>query len=231
MKNEYERTYSSLHLRKLKELIEEYSKQDFDVFADFGSHQRPEKIGDYEPDLVVKKGNKIIVIEIVSKPQMAEMKSKLEQFAKYADETKDVRFDIVLTNPRKQKESMDKSEIQRKLLKNIRRSLLVDANAAYKRRQYNAAFYLLYDVLKNLLEEYATLNRVEMREGKRTLRYLNDRLLQNNLIKVEDYSTVKDMVIARNKMVHYGGEKGFEVDKTYLENAKELTKGLTKNLD
>lgn len=219
----------SLHLRKLKELIKEYAEQGYTIFADFRDYTRPKKIGKYQPDLIVKRGNKEIVIEILSKNQMKELKPKLEQFAKYADKTRDVRFDLVLTNPRPHFRKSDKGIKQRELLKDVQRSLMVDANVAYNRRQYQATFYLLYDVLKSLLEEYAASNNVPLGD-KRTLRSISDRLMRHGLVNEEDHQILNDLILMRRRMVNQIGEGEFIIHRSHLDGARELARVLLKNL-
>jgi hypothetical protein len=215
----------------LKELIDEYSRSGYEILADYRDYKRPPKIGDYEPDLVIRKGNQEIVIEIVSKEQMKGVKRKLEHFARYADATKDVRFDIVLTNPRHRIVKQESDTTYREILRLTQRYLTVDVNVAYRRRQYNAAFYLLYDLLKSLLIEVAMKNSVPLREGRSTsLRTINDSLKEVNLIKKENYDAVRKIIAARNTMVHHGLEPGFQISRDYLDNARELVKALRKAL-
>lgn len=219
-----------LHLRKLKELINEYSNQGYEIFADFQGYPRPRIIGNFRPDLIAKRGDREVIIEIASRSEMDKIKTKMEKLAEYADKNKDIRFDIVLTNPRTSLAKNHKSESQRRLLKHVWQYLLKDVNASYRRKQYDATFYLLYDLLKSILEEQATSKRIIAIGGRYTLKQIIDSLLRSGFLDKEDYRSVKKLVIARNKIVHHGKEAGFEIDKAYLADARELAKALVKNI-
>jgi hypothetical protein len=74
-------------------------------------------------------------------------------------------------------------------------------NAAYKRKQYSAAFYLLYDLTKSLLEEVAITKGILPAVGTYTLGKINDTLHKSHIMGEEDYKTVKKLVVARNRMI------------------------------
>jgi hypothetical protein len=219
-----------LHLRKLKELVSEYSNQGYEIFADLQNYPPPRLIGNFRPDLIAKKGDREVIIEIASRSEMDKIKTKLEKLAEYADKTKDIRFDIVLTNPRTNLVKDHKSESQRRLLRHVWQYLLKDVNASYRRKQYNTTFYLLYDLLKSMLEEQATAKGIVAISGRYTLTQIIESLLRSGLLNLEDYKSVKKLAIARNRMVHHGKEAGFEIDKAHLADAKELANALVKNI-
>jgi len=227
--NEYTPEVISLHLRKLKEVVKEYSDLDYKIFANLKGYERPRKIGNYEPDLIVKKGEREIIIEILSKSQMKDLEPKLEQLAKYADETKDTRFDLVLTNPRPRtpKNEMTVSGVE--MLKQIRRSLILNADAAYRRHHNTAAYYLVYVLLKNLLQEYAIKNGISLDESKRTLSNIGSNLRLQGLLDVDDYRVIRDIVQVKKKMISKPAT--YRVDEILLVEATELVKRFISDLN
>jgi hypothetical protein len=105
---------ASFERRKLLELIREYSKLGYEVYAEYKGYPRPYKIGEFVPDLILKKGNQMIIVEIATKQDLRDLSKKTEQFARYAEEHDSARFDLVLTNP-KHRLSQKEKEISNKI--------------------------------------------------------------------------------------------------------------------
>lgn len=93
-------TYRDRELVRIKELAREYKARGYKVFAELTGYQSPDSISGVKPDLVAKKGDETIIIEVKTRDNTRNNKNKIETLARYADSTHGARFDFVMTNPR-----------------------------------------------------------------------------------------------------------------------------------
>lgn len=88
----------SVEARKIASLARQYENEGYEVVVQPSRSVIPALT--YSPDLIVRRGNDVVLIEVVSSKSSKEKQNAIEFFAKYAAEQKGVRFDLVVTNPR-----------------------------------------------------------------------------------------------------------------------------------
>ena len=85
---------------RISKLARDYKNDGYQVFAELTGYDSPDVISGVRPDLVAKKGDETIIIEVKTRDTARSNKNKIEQLAHYADNNPGIRFDFVMTNPR-----------------------------------------------------------------------------------------------------------------------------------
>jgi len=81
-------------------LIKKYRSKGYRVFAEHPKCTSPRSISKFKPDLIVKKGNQTIIIEVKTKKSIKANKKVIISLAAYAKKRPNVRFDLAITNPK-----------------------------------------------------------------------------------------------------------------------------------
>lgn len=87
-------------LARITKLARDYRARGYKVFAELAGYESPDNISGVKPDLVAKKGDETIIIEVKTRDTTKSSKDKMEKLARYADGIPGARFDFVMTNPR-----------------------------------------------------------------------------------------------------------------------------------
>ncbi|MBI2886120.1 MAG: hypothetical protein HYY02_02810 [Chloroflexi bacterium] len=83
---------------KVAQLALEYRRKGYEVLSDA---LLPD--GKLRADLLVRKGDQVIVIEVTSSKSLHSQRNAVSQLAAYVATLPGARFDLVLTNPRKRR--------------------------------------------------------------------------------------------------------------------------------
>lgn len=207
------RKTSKLEKNRLRDLIKEYSSLGYEVFAEYKDFQKPEAIGNFTPDLIVKKGDQTIVIEIATKSKLPSLSEKMKQLSQYADENKNVRFDIVLTNPRPRLSRQEKSVSNEVLLSDMQERLFVDSMKLYDNGYYESSYLLLSTLFENILRKFAIKNRVISIHEQVPIMDLTYLLLDKERISKDNFAAIKRYVEYRNKVIH----ESYRLDKQIVQ--------------
>lgn len=188
---------TNIHLEtmKIRELSDEYKRRGYKVQLE------PKLVGlRWRPDLVAKKGKETIIVEVVSKRSLSH--DKLAEFARYAENRENARFDLVVTNPKLKRAEQRKEVVQDKVVAKMRRRMLQDARLLDKTGNYQAAFILIYSVMEGLIRE--TLARRGTMEPAMTLktREVANILLKDGFISKSNWNLITKMTSIRNRLVH-----------------------------
>ncbi len=90
----------SLEARKIASLARQYEGEGYEVIVEPSASTIPGLDFTYRPDLIVRRGKEVILIEVVSGKSSKDKQRAIEFLSKYASEHEDMRFDLVVTNPR-----------------------------------------------------------------------------------------------------------------------------------
>ena len=197
------RTHISLEKRKLKDLIDEYSRLGYEVFAEYKGYQRPEVIGDFVPDLVAKKGDKIIIVEVVTKRDLPRLGNKMEQLSEYADRNENVRFDIVLTNPKPRLSKEEKKVLNETLLSDIQKHLFMNSRDLYEKGYYESSYLILTILFENILRKFAIKKRVIDIHKEVPIIDLANLLFESGKVSRDNLVSIKRFLEYRNRIIHY----------------------------
>ncbi len=92
---------ASTERRKVLEIARNLEKKGYKVKSSLGSRPRPEKIGQWEPDIVaVDPLGRRIIIEVKMPSSISEHMERLKEFARYARQSPDADFRLYVTIPR-----------------------------------------------------------------------------------------------------------------------------------
>jgi Holliday junction resolvase len=206
----------SLEQRKIASLVKQYEREGYEVTVEpSGVNAR------YKPDLVLRRGNEVVFIEVVSRKTSKEKQAVIDYLSKYAKE-KGARFDLVVTNPRPTK--AERQSRDSRLLQLLRDRISTELDATVESNK--EAFVILCSVLVgNLLQGLAhpesvpSSERLSMNELARGLR-------DREIISDSALDFVNELWAARNSAVHQGMHQLQKID---IHDMLEKTRNLLKN--
>lgn len=220
------RSNQALERRKLRELIREYSKLGYEVYAEFKGYPRPDKIGDFTPDLILKKGDQKIIVEIATSRDLKSLGKKFEQLAGFAEDHENVRFDIVLTNPKPRLSEEEKRISKEVLLNDIQNRLLEDTKELYEMGYYDASLLMLSVLLENALREFAIKKKaIEIHEEVPTMKLVS-LLGEKGIISKSNLISIKILTDYRNRIIH----KSYRPDKQKVREMLDFVSYFAKRV-
>lgn len=216
----------TLERRKLRELIREYSKLGYRVYAESKGCPKPGKIGDFTPDLILRKGNQTIIVEIATSRDLKSLGKKFEQLARYAEDHENVRFDIVLTNPKPKLSREEKRLSKEILLDDIQKRVLRDTKELYEMGYNEASLLMLSVLLENVLREFAIKKRaIGIGERMPTMK-LASLLRGRGIISKSNFISVERVTDLRNRVIH----ESYRPDKQALREMLDFVSYFAKRV-
>jgi len=82
----------SKHDAGVQDSAEYYEQQGYNVQADISGYDKPKSIGGRRPDVIARKKQETVIVEVETKDSLEKDKAQQETFKEYADEHKKVRF-------------------------------------------------------------------------------------------------------------------------------------------
>jgi hypothetical protein len=192
--------------KKLKALARQYGNKGFDVFTDLAGFKSPPSYGGFTPDLVAKKGDQVILVEVVQNSRDATRKDdEVAQFARYASEQPNVRFDLVVVRP-----DTAKQISPRAILRHLRGRTLKELEVTSE--LLPEAFVVLYAIaVEDLLISAAAKKEVEIGRFK-DLPDLALHLQQKGVITPTIVEFANDAWESRNRVLHNHQRDLFKLD-------------------
>jgi hypothetical protein len=204
--------------KKLKALARQYTKDGFTVFTDLAGFEPPPHYSGLTPDLVAKKGDQVILVEVVEGARGgSNRKEQVAEFARYAEEQPNVRFDLVVIRP-----DTAKPISPRYILKRLRGRTLRELEATSE--LLPRAFFVLFAVaVEDLLISAAAKKEVEVERFKE-LPELALYLQEKEVIAPSMVAFAKEVWELRNQVLHSGqADLSREVAQKQLARFKRLT--------
>jgi Holliday junction resolvase len=208
--------------RPIASLARQYESEGYEVLMEPQTSSMLPQLENYRPDLLVRKGDEVIIIEVVSGKTSKEKQEAIEHLARYAKEQKGVRFDLVVTNTRKtrpQKQNRDS-----KLLKLIQQRVMEEIDASVT--SYPAATIILCSLLVENLSEGLAIDESGSTDRNMSVIERARQLQERQIISKSAENFVAQLWEFRNKLLH-----GL-VDRTSITNASDMcekTKSLLRN--
>jgi REase_AHJR-like len=219
----------SIEERKVASLARQYQERGYKVFANLKGYERPQRLGQYEPDLIVERGDERIVIEVVSGMTMKDQHQAIVDLARRAASEKGMRFDLVVTNPRRAKKDKATSAIRQ--LRRLENNLLDALDFAVERQQV-VTFFVVSGVVIDHLVGRLWEDRVSGPiDGYDPVR-LASQLFERKLISKSAFDFIKELWTLRNAAIHGSPQlqRGFQLKETAdkLKNLALSYAGITE---
>jgi hypothetical protein len=193
-------------VKKIASLARQYAADGYQVYAHAPGFSVPEAIRGYTPDLVLKKDNETIIIEVKTTSMSLNKQKAIEEIARYAAETNGVRFDLVVTNPKKKR-----LESRLNQLGALRENLWHTLESAIRLEQYKVFCTVAAIVLEDILVGAAARRSWSEWPAQRELPKIADALCQNKIISESVSSFAHEVWKLRNAAVH---GSAIEIDRT-----------------
>ena len=89
-----------IHDKKVAEIAINLEKKGYYVQADLPGHPKPTRIGNYIPDVIAQKGDKVLIREIETRNTISQDKKQHKAFENWADE-KNANFQVLIAKKKK----------------------------------------------------------------------------------------------------------------------------------
>lgn len=188
--------------KKIAELARVYNARGYQVFVDIPKYKSPSPIDGIKPDLIVKKGDETIIIEVKTSESLRKRKDIVANLARYAREVPGARFDLVITNPKPQSSVQVKVKAFQEALGAIQKGLLTDIKEAIKYDRMDLAVILASRLLEGLLVRTAVNKGVYIPPKERTLRALASKLANEDIVSRSVLKFASKLQKQRNAIVH-----------------------------
>ncbi len=203
--------------RRIKQLANEYRKKGYEVLVEPGPEKTPEFLRPFRPDLIIRKGEEAIVVEVKTTESLTASKD-IEKIAEAVASRHGWKFKLVVTNPRIEPErvpevaaaSLTQNEVS-VLLKRVERLVRIG--------EMEAALLLLVAAIESVLREAAKKEGIPLR-GK-TLLHGAKHLLSYAVIGRRDYDAFERIFKTRNFIIH-GFRAGPIKQKLIMDTVKRL---------
>ncbi len=202
----------NLEREKVLQLAEEYRNEGYEVFFHPSPDDLPDFLKGYRPDLLLKKGNESVIVEVKSRFSLNSSSTQyLRYLAQVVEEHPGWRFELVMTNS---EDVIDSSNIEGSLQQSEIEIRLQAARQLVSQYPESAILYSW-----SLVE--ATLRLVADHEGLNLQRfeplYLMKQFVTEGLISRSEYQLLMNARSLRNNIAH-----GFKITQLSQESLYEL---------
>ncbi|PHM11134.1 hypothetical protein [Nostoc sp. 'Peltigera malacea cyanobiont' DB3992] len=214
---------ANLERERLLKLADEYREKGYEVFFHPNSEELPDFLNKYRPDMIVRRGEENVVIEVKSRSSLNSSSNQdLRNLAQAVEKHPDWRFELVMTNPEdimyslKAEGSLQEHEIESQL--QVARQLTTQ----------HPESAILYSW--SLVE--ATLRLIAQKEELSLERfdphYLVKQLATEGVISKSEYQLLMNALLLRNSIAH--GFKTTQLTQNSVSELIELTEQLLETL-
>ncbi|NVK41433.1 MAG: hypothetical protein HWE39_09325 [Oceanospirillaceae bacterium] len=212
--------------RKIKELAREYEEQGYQVLVEPSRNDLPEFLENYQPDLILKKGNLNIVVEVKTSATIRNSEY-LKELSSSVNSHENWKFELVLTNPRK-KETLSSSKYQEFEIPEIEKRL--KQLNEFRSNSFIEPYFLY---AWSLLE--ATARIILKTEQPKIEIKLNPvsiikQLFSYGIIGRLDYEWLNRMINTRNHLAHGHETQGIKIDSKDLDKMTRMIEDFLKEI-
>ncbi|MBD2484423.1 hypothetical protein H6G57_20655 [Planktothrix sp. FACHB-1365] len=208
---------------QLLKLAENYRQKGYEIFLHPNLEELPEFLKIYRPDLIVRRGEEAVVIEVKSRASLNSYSDQyLQNLAKVIEEHPGWRFEFVMINPEdityfpKAKRSLQKDEIESQL------QLVKQLTTQHLESAMLYCWSLVEATLRLITEkEELSLQRLDPL-------YLVKQLATEGIISQSEYRLLMDAISFRNSIAH--GFKTTQLTQNFVYELIEITEKLLKDL-
>ena len=213
---------ANLERERLLILAEAYRDKGYEVSFHPNLEDLPDFLKNYQPDMIVRRGDEAVVIEVTSRSSLNSSTQYLRNLAQVVDQHPGWRFELVMTNPEdaiyssKAEESLQEPEIESRL--QIARQLAT--------QHIESAILYSWSLVE------ATLRLVVEKEGLSLQRfdslYLVKQLATEGVISQSEYQLLMNARSLRNAISH--GFKTTQLTESSVYELIEITEQLLEAL-
>lgn len=205
--------------QRIREVAENYRSKGYEVILEPQQEQLPDFLLRYRPDLLVRKGEESVVIEVKSKATLAHA-DDLQGLAQAVRMHPGWKFELVVTNS----QALSAEEAASSLNKQDIKRILQEVAELLEKDQVEAALLLAWSTAE------AALRLSALEEGllleQRNPLYLLKQLVTHAVVSRGDYQALLDVLELRNRVAH-----GFRVqDKGASRKAVGSLLAITRHL-
>jgi uncharacterized protein YutE (UPF0331/DUF86 family) len=215
---------ANIERERLLKLAEEYREQSYEVLFHPNLEDLPDFLKNYRPDLIARRGNEAVVIEVKSRSSLDSSSNQfLRNLAQLVEQHPGWRFELVMTNPKdatyspKAEGSLQAHEIESRL--QVARQLATQHSESailYSWSLVEATLRLVAEKEELNLERFDPL-------------YLVKQLATEGVISRSEYQLLMDALLLRNAIAH--GFKTTQFTQESVHKLIEITEQLLKALD
>jgi DNA-binding CsgD family transcriptional regulator/Holliday junction resolvase len=185
---------------KILQLVNQYERHGYEVYADIPGHKQPEKIEGVIPNIIVKKGNEVIILEVKSNESIKKDKDQIFKLAQYAKQIPGCRFDLVTVNTSKKTRTSYKAI--REELRSLKGMFIESIEKAIDENDLNVAIVLISGLLESFLIRLAEENNISTRSEQRSFFTLAENLVDSDIISPAIKNLSIELLTLRNRNVH-----------------------------
>lgn len=188
---------------KIAALAREYMARGYDVLADIPIYESPAPIEGIRPDLVAKKGDEILIVEVKTSESLKKNKDIIAKLARYAKDIPGARLDLVVTNPKPQSSVQVKVKALQEQLRAMQEGLLTEIQEAVEHERPDLVVILASRLLEQLLLHAAAKKGIHLPSPKeRSLSVLSEKLASKNVVSQTIVEFASKLQQYRNAIVH-----------------------------
>jgi uncharacterized protein YutE (UPF0331/DUF86 family) len=206
---------------RLLEVANEYKAKGYEVFIEPTKNQRPDFLGNFQPDLIAISTVDKVVVEVKSKTSLKES-GNLEALARLVEKHKDWRLELVLTNPREQNTSTEEWSLLP--IEDLQLRITQANDLLENLQQPDSAMLLLWVAAEATLQYIAKRESVNL--TRQSPKLLIKELLSLGIINKQAYVTLTRAADFRNRIVH-GYTSYSSVESVFKDTKKLITEMLT----
>jgi len=202
--------------KRIQELAREYQERGYEVAIEPKSEQLPSSLADFRPDLLVRRGDDVVVVEVKSRGSLGD--PKLQQLANAVREQPGWRFEVVLLKPESEfpgARPWSAEEIEDRL-----REVEATSSAGHT----EAALLLAWSAAEATLRLLAAKERLALE--RQDAPYILRLLVTRAVITREEHRRLWDLLQVRNAVAH--GLKPPKLDAGDVAALCELVRGLLR---
>lgn len=209
----------NIERERLLKLAEEYRDKGYDILLHPNSEDLPDFLRNYRPDMIVRREDEVVVIEVKSRLSLNSSSTQyLQSLAQVIEQHPGWRFELVMTNP---EEVVYSEKAEGSLQEHEIRSRLIEVSQLLEKYPESAILYSW-----SLVE--ATLRLVAEKEGLSLRRfdplYLVKLLAIEGVISQSEYQLLINSLSIRNAVAH--GFKTTQVTQDSVHKLLEITEQL-----
>jgi uncharacterized protein YutE (UPF0331/DUF86 family) len=208
---------------RLLQLAEEYRNKGYDISFHPNPEDLPDFLKNYRPDMIVRRENEAVIIEVKSRRSLNSSSSQyLQNLAQSVEQHPGWRFELVMTNPEdaayspKAESSLQQSEIETRL--QVARQL-----AAQHPESAILYSWSLVEATLRLVAEHEALSLQRLDSL-----YLVKQLVTEGVISRPEYQLLMDALSSRNAIAH--GFKATQITQGSVNELIDVAEQLLKTL-
>lgn len=209
---------ADLERRRIAELATDYAARGYQVFVDPQGDQLPEQLAQYRPDMLVRRGDETIIVEVKSRGALRKTE-QTERLKRLIATIPGWRVELVVVNPER---DSGLEENQRALQPGEARSGLEEAEKLLGSGHPEAAMLLGWASTEAVLRLVAERSAIRLRSADPA--YLIKALATDGVIGREEYHRLSDALQVRNALAH--GYKLHTLDRSQVADLLKLGREL-----